>query len=658
MLPPDKSDPRTETLVKTHKGYDWRIVTFYPVVFALLLTVAAGFAYQQLFKTGEYAENEKLQSQRRIITPGPRGEILDREGRLLVGNVARYAITMNLDELRAEFRRTYLITRRNYREADDKNIPTSAELWSIARRAVMQGYLDQVNAITGRSEKIDAASFHRHFNQKLLIPYTLVEDLTLAEYARLTEQLPPNSPLRLTATSKRQYPGGNTAAHVLGFVQANDEINVENFPGDELTTFRMPGMTGKNGLELRFDERLQGKAGGVIYRVDPSGHRIEPPLHRVAPRQGDALRASIDIDLQQAAEKAMGDIANGGYAGAAVALDVRTGEVLVLSSKPDYDLNSLSPRISRDTYDKIEEQGAWLNRAIAQRYQPGSTFKLITTIAGFRNGKLQPSTTFNCPGYLRVGNRDFACHDRHVHNDINFNDALAKSCNVFFYREGLELGAQAIADEARRFGLDRPTGIELPYETKNMVIPDPAWKRRFIKDSWAAGDTVMMAIGQSYIVVTPLGMACFIASVARDETHTPPTLLHDPDRPPLKTAPIGLTPAQRAALVEAMRDTMRTGTGRILGDPRGMYRLGHLDIAGKSGTAQFGTGVKKLNFAWFIAYAPASNPRIAAAVVLEGDIPGEELGGGLRAAPIIGEIFKKYFEKHPDQIPRPPAAGS
>ncbi|AWI08965.1 peptidoglycan D,D-transpeptidase FtsI family protein [Ereboglobus luteus] len=657
MQPPDKTDPRSGTLVEIHKTYDKRIVIFYPTIGILLLIVAIGFAYQQLFKTNEYAESEKIQSLRRILTPGPRGNIYDREGRLLVGNLARYAVTINLDELRAEFRRAYLITRRNYREADDKNIPSSRQLWIIARYAVMQRYLDRINEITGRDEAVNATRFQRHFNQQLLIPYTLIDDLTPGEYARLAEQLPVNSPLRLTASSIRYYPHGSAAAHVLGYIRSSDDLDAEGFPGENLTTFKMRGTTGRDGLELRFNEHLQGKPGYTIYRVDPAGYRIEPPLEHQRAVQGQSIVTSLDIDLQKVAETQLGDIDNDGYRGAVVALDVPTGEVLALASNPGYNPNDFFPRLSQETVDKMNTQRAWFNLAIAGGYQPGSTFKIIDAIAGFRHNVLKPDTEYYCDGILRVGNRNFVCNNHSMRGEMSFRDAIAKSCNIFFYRESLVLGAQPIADEARRFGLDQRTGIELPSEGKGN-IPDPI-QRRARGLPWTGGDTVTLAIGQSEITVTPLEMAGFAASVARNETRTTPTILHDPNRTRQRTEPIGLTPEQRHALVDAMRETMKTGSGRMLTNPRfKALNLGYLDIAGKTGTAQREVWVDGkrgiINLAWFIGFAPAENPSIAIAVVLEGNIPGEELGGGAKAAPIAGYVLKKYFEKHPDQIPAQP----
>ena len=648
--PPGPLAAASGHLVETHKRHDWRLLVFYPIIAALLLLIIAGFAYQQLIKTDEYADREKLQSRRRILYPAPRGNIYDRDGRLLVGNRARYAITINLDELRAEFRLEYLQDRKNYREAyHDKDIPPSADLWNIARYTVVQRYLAQVNTIIGRDEHVDGDAFKRHFNQQLLIPYTLLNDLTPAEYSRLAEQLPVTSPLQLTATSVRFYPYDNAAAHTLGYIQGDDALNIEDFPGDDLTTFRMRGTTGKNGLEAQFNDHLQGKAGGTIYRVDPAGYRIEPPIERRSPEQGKNLTTSLDIDLQLACENAMGPSgAPDAYTGAVVALDIQTGEVLVLCSRPDYNLNDFSPRLSKEATQKIETAGAWFPRALSGLYPPGSTFKLVTGIAAMRAGKLTSDTIYNCAGRYLVGNRNYDCHDRHAHGDIDYHEALAKSCNIYFYQVGLSIGPQLMADQARALGLDKPTGIELPHETKNQIIPDPAWKRRVRGDAWAAGDTVTMAIGQSDLLVTPLGMACMTASLARDNLRTPPTLLHDDARPTLRTAPLGLTPEQRAWLIDAMRETVKTGTAKTLTN---VLHLGALDIAGKTGTAQKQSPKGMMNFAWFAGFAPATTPRIAVVVLLEGDVAGEEFGGGAKAAPVAGQIFKKYFEKHPDQLP-------
>jgi penicillin-binding protein 2 len=647
-------EARSGKLTETHKGYDPRLLVFYPLVAALLLLILGGFAYQQLFKADIYHERERLQHQRRILLPAPRGNIHDREGRLLVGNRARFEVTLNLDELRREFRLEYLRIRKNYRELGDKDIPSSTQMAVIARYSVVQRYLDEVNRVIGREARVGSRDLERHFRQQLLLPYTLLDDLTPGDHARLAEQLPVRSPLQLTAASVRDYPHGPAASHILGYTGATDDIPMEGFPGEDLATFKMRGTTGRAGIEKRFNDHLQGKAGGAIYRVDPAGYRIDPPLMRRTPVQGRNLTLSLDLDLQLAAEaamEAMSDDDGTRIAGAAVAIDVNTGEILAMASKPDYDLNHFTPRLSPATFKEIETEGGWLNRATQGFRPPGSTFKILTAIAAFRAGVLAPDTEVVCHGVMRIGDRLFHCHNHRDHGPMTFPDAIAKSCNTFFYTEGLAAGQPALTETARLFGLDQRTGVEID-ESARMNVPDPAWKKNTHGESWTAGDTAQLAIGQSGLQFSPLQMACFIASVARGEYHTPPTILHDPARPRLRTGKIGLTPVQRAALIEGMERTVKIGTGRRL-NSRAFPELQNLAIAAKTGTAQMANpqGGKFLNIAWFIGFAPAENPQIAIAVAMDGHVPGEEYGGGAIAAPIAGEILKTWAAKRA----RPPA---
>ena len=660
---PERTSERPDSLVESHKGYDPRLLFFYPLIALLLLVLIGGLAYQQLFRSDIHQAREKQQNQRRILMPGPRGDIYDREGRLLVKNRARFSVTLNLDELRSEFTTEVRRIRKNYLATDDKDLPSYSQLRAIARYTVVQRYLDQANGILGRTGKIDAQELDQHFRQQLLLPYTLVDELKPEEYAKLIEQLPVRSPLQVYASSTRDYPYGSAAAHTLGYVLSQDEVELKDFPGEGLQTFRMKGTTGKDGLEAKFNDRLQGKPGGTIYVVDPSGYRVEPAVHRRVPIQGQNLTTSLDIDLQIAAEDAVkaGESDGERISGAVAAIDVATGEVLALASMPNYNLNDFTPRLSSAAAKQIEDTGAWTNRAIQGLYAPGSTFKILTAIAGFRSGFTQPRSTVVCDGALQIGERSFPCHDRHAHGLIDLPHAISSSCNVFFYTQAIGATAQTIYDEAHRFHLDRPTSIELLHEQRRMLIPSPEWKKQTQGQNWFPGDTANTAIGQGFVRVTPLQMACFMASVARNETHTPPTLVHNPERTRLRTEPIGITPQQHKALIEGMRLCVESGTAsRTLNK---MMKLGDLKIAGKTGTAQKtiyekdGSVKGNLNFAWFIGFAPHDNPQIAIAVVLEGSVPGEEYGGGLMAAPVAGAVFKKYFEKK-DSLPALPAPTS
>jgi penicillin-binding protein 2 len=651
------------SVVEAHKAQRPRLLFFQFLIGSMLLVLAAGLAYRQLFRSGDYGERQRLQNQRRVLIPGPRGNIYDRNNHLLVGNRSRFAVTLYLDQLGKEFHTEYIKIVLHYRESEaDGEItrsdrPSPGQLEQIARLQVVQRYLDQVNRLLGRNDQVSVRDLHRHFQQQLLLPYILIDDLKPEEFARLLERLPIQSPLKVYTSSTRFYPYGSAASHVLGYVGTSEEIDVEDVPGEDLKTYAFKGTAGRDGLELYYDSLLQGKTGSAMYIVNPAGFRVRSAVKPVTPQQGGQLDISLDIDLQIAAEKAIDQFET--LKGAVAALDVRTGEVLVLASKPDYDLNAFSPRLSRAASEDIESRGAWYNLAINGVYPPGSTFKLVTTVAGLRSGRLTTDTsTAECEGTMRVGGRTFYC-DKSArgylrHGVLHLREAISQSCDVFFYTYGLKIGPNLIADEARRFQLDQPTGIDLPHETRRMLIPDPEWKKEKQHEGWFDGDTANMAIGQGFLGVTPLRMACFVASLARGETTTRPTLLHDPHRPPLHTEPIGLTPTQFATIVDGMEGCTVNGTAKIFNTTT--YRIPGLRIAGKTGTAQTTQEHKQINVAWFVCFAPAENPQIAIAVAIEGDTPGESFAGGLYAAPVAQAVLKAWFEKSQQSGSAAPAA--
>jgi len=639
---------RSGSLVESHKSYQPRVIFFHFVILALLVTLVAGLAYQQLFNTARHRDTERMQNQRRILVPGPRGNIYDREGRLLVGNRPRFAVVLYLDELKSEFISEARIIRRNYAEAGDKDLPTRDQFNQIARASVVQRYLDQVNQILQRHGTVDLVDLRKHFSRELLLPYTLIDDLEPADYAKLVERLPVKSPLQVYASSTRFYPYGSALAHTLGYVGVETDIDAEDFPGDDLKTFKMKGTIGRDGLEKVFDTRLQGEAGGSIFRVSPAGYKINPPLEKRLPVQGKNLVTSIDLDLQRVAEEAIGD-----QTGSAVAIDVRTGEVLVLASKPDYNLSDFAPRLTHAAAADIEERKAWTNRAISGAYPPGSTFKLVTAIAALRSGVVRPDEPIvDCEAVLYKYSHKFVCENGLVsHGQILLREAIAQSCDIYFYTAGWLATVDNLAAEARRFHLDERTHIELPNETGRMVIPDPAWKLKTRDEKWVPGDTAHMAIGQGDVLVTPLEMACFAASLARGETTTHPTLVHDANRAPQHSEPIGLRPDLMQAIIDGMEGCVTHGTAKSLSLPK-VKIPGGIRVAGKTGTAQV-PGSK--NIAWFICFAPIDHPEIALAVAVEGDTPYESYQGGLYAAPVANTILRKYFDKrdHPPAFSTP-----
>lgn len=616
--------------IESHSARNPRILVFYGLVALIVIVLTSGMAYRQLLKSGVYAERERIQNQRRVIVPGPRGNIYDRNGVVLVENRARFSVVLNLAELRPELRREFGQVLRNFRAMPKEDRPRADQLERLARMGVAQRYLDQVNAILNRREKVRARDLARHFEQSLLLPFTLLDDLRPEEYARLVERLPVNSPLQVYASSARNYPFGSAAAHTLGYVGVDTNPEVEDFGSEDLLTFKMKGSFGREGLEKQFDSLLQGKAGGAIYKVDPAGYKVPPAIETKLPVQGKALVTSLDIELQLAAEAALE-----GKTGSVVALDVATGEVLAMVSKPDFDPLTREPHVPKDlTPDQFEKTGVWLNRSTQGQYPPGSTFKIITAIAGLRSGAIDADQTrVVCPGYFMVGTRRFPCHLHSGHGERDVAGAIRDSCNVFFYKNGLEMGADLIANEAIRFGFNHPTGIELPAEFRRSAVASPAWKRENMKERWFPGDTANMSIGQGFTLISPLQAACMIASFARGEIETQPTLLHDPNRPRQRTERIGLTDHDYETIVKGMAMGYQFGTGKFA-------RVDGLTGATKSGTAQ----KHPIEIAWMVAFAPVENPQIAIAVALEGD-EGENYGGGANAGPVVKAILEKFKEK-------------
>ncbi len=640
-----------------HKGDNPRILLFFWVVLIASGALIIGLAWSQLIATNEFKEIEKRQTERRILKPGPRGDIYDRSGKLLVGNRPHYSAAVYLDDLRKEFRKEFVLVRNAADEAlieiyqntpieerpDQPPIANRSDCAWTARMNVIQRYLDQINAITGREDTLSQSKVMRHFNEKLLLPLPLVEDLDPDDYARLIEQLHPNpkiSPIRIHTDTARYYPYGSAASHTIGYVQSVSP-EPDEIPSDGIKTFTFKKKRGKTGLERHFDKHLSGSTGLEMWRVDPLGFQ-DKRLEIIPPKQGEDLITSIDIDLQLAAETAIGE-----RTGAVIALDVHTGEVLTIASHPNYDLNDLSPFIPRKTFDEINERGAWLNRTLQLSYPPGSTFKLLTSIAGLRAGTFTTETEHDCQGVYRVGNRIFRCHSRYGHGVTDLAGAIEGSCNVFYYSEGLRMGIDVISAEAIRFGLDQKTGIEVPYETSRLVVPTKEWKREKIGAGWVPGDTANTAIGQGFLLVTPLQMATVIASIARGETRTQPTLKALSREEGMQVnhggEPIGLTHKQYQTLWDGMQ--------RVIG-PDGTGRLVQIDgfpIAGKTGTADFRAHGKDVNLAWFVGFAPADNPQIALAVMVEGTSSSDSYHGGSTAGPIAKDVFLKFIEKYPER---------
>lgn len=627
MIGPGKK--RKETKPENPQRRIWWLMG---VVAFLFIVLWGGLVVRQLFQYWHFRKLEERQSLRRVLLPAPRGVITDRNGVVLANNKPRFSLIVYLGELRGEFR-TEQIRRVRLARAQGQEIDRNA-LQRGAMEAVLREHLKPIERFLNTKIDLDVAKIEKHLNQQPLMPYVLRNDLSINQFARLTELLRVDAPIQLQVQSLRTYPQGPLLSHVLGFVAMREPPSDDS----DLRTFSFKEQVGLNGVEKSFDDTLGGTMGMELWLVNPAGFKFER-TEQTSAKPGQPLRLTVDTRLQKALEKAFGR-----KIGAAAALDVGTGEVLALVSRPGYNPNDLIPSFDSKTNERINVHNGWMNRAIQGLYPPGSTFKLMTALAAIDAQKLTLDEKIGCPGYMEVGGRKYPCNNHAGHGNVNLVQALEKSCNVYFYTVGLRTGPDAVMAKAREYGLDKPTGIELPGETERMNLPTPAWKREKLFEPWYAGDTANVAIGQGDLLVTPLQMACMTASLARGDTHTPPTLIKKdhPAELPRKAAAEGLL-----RVIEGMKAAATTGTARLV-------RVEGLEIAAKTGTAQVKARGENLTLGWFVGFAPVENPQVAIAVVVEGTSPDDGYAGGTTAAPIARSFFAEW--KSINQPTPPPAA--
>lgn len=443
-------------------------------------------------------------------------------------------------------------------------------------------------------------------------------------------------------STKRYYPEGALAAHVLGYVGEVNRHELSRLPG-----YRMGDLIGKFGVEKKWESDLRGQGGGQQIEVDALGRRLRV-LGEVEATAGQSLVLTLDKELQRAAETALD-----GREGAIVVLDVWTGEVLAMVSRPSFDPNLFARGIKLAEWRSLIESPLHplRNRAIQGQYPPGSTFKILMAAAALEKGIVTPATRFFCPGGFPFGGRVFRCWKKGGHGSVDLRQAIAQSCDVYFYQVGQRLGINAIAEYARRFGLGAPLGIPLAHEAAGL-IPDAAWKKHVLGAPWYAGETLSVVIGQGYVTATPLQMAVATAAIANGGTVYRPSVvkrvLGDEGEPIREYTPevikkAGVRPQTLQLIRDGMYDVVNSpaGTGK-------KARLPDVLVAGKTGTSQVISGTRGKgtvlprhyrDHAWFVAFAPADAPEIAVSCVIEH--AGE--GGGAAAAPVVRQVLEAYF---------------
>lgn len=447
----------------------------------------------------------------------------------------------------------------------------------------------------------------------------------------------------------RQYLGGEMMAHIIGYT---GEVSREDLEKDESGESGIGDITGKNGIEKYLDSYLKGKSGAEQVEVNVLGKEIKL-VGRIQPVPGYNVMLTIDATLQKIAWEALKDMR-----GSVVAMDTRDGSVLALVSTPSFDPNLFNGGISIEDWENLSTDPShpMENRAVSGQYPPGSTYKLIVAAAALEEGLITPDTTFFCNGSFELGNRTYRCWQKKGHGHVNLHRAIVESCDVYFYNLGKLIGVDKLAEYARGFGLGSASGIDLPRE-KGGLIPTKQWKLARFRESWQMGETISLAIGQGYNLLTPLQLVNAYAALANGGVIYRPRLIKSIETmdgrvirsfEPEQKGKIPISQKNMEILRYALWGVVNEngGTGYAL-------RRKEADVCGKTGTSQV-IGLpedekarkRKINLArfrdhaLFVCFAPCKNPEIAVAVIVEN--AGH---GGSVAAPIARKIIDAYFER-------------
>ncbi|MDP1830558.1 MAG: penicillin-binding protein 2 [Geothrix sp.] len=612
-------DPRQQPLLRRRlgvfKGMAWSLV-------ALLVIV---YAWLQLVRHGEFKQLAMQQAVKVRPIPAPRGLVLDRNGHRLVDN--RRAL--------------HLVIQREDLPAKPEEVAALAEALALDPAALARKI--QIYRLAGKGR-----------------PLVLKENLDEAGIAIAERVRARFSFLGVEVAPRRVYLGDELAGHVLGYVGEVDEEMMMAKP----SLFRLGETIGKEGFEASGNDRLKGLDGQKRILVDQLGTEVAN-FGQVDAVAGRSLYLTLDAGLQKVAQEAFGD-----EAGSVVVLDLRDGGVLALYSSPSYDPNLFLNRLSQDMVDRYLANNVtrpMVNRATQGIYAPGSTFKLLVALAALEKGIATPQTVVYCAGKKNFYGRDFRCDKATGHGNLSMVQAIAQSCDVYFYELASRMDVDDIHATAEKYGLTERTGIDLPQE-KRTRIPSRAWKRKASPrdPKWYAGETISVGIGQGAVGVTPIGLARFFALLATKGKLLTPHLFYgfrgDQSNelelapvPPQKDTP--LDPKIWAILDEGLAEVVQSGTAGANPFIREIAKI--IPFSGKTGTAQVATFVDKAHYArqakklkdhaLFAGYAPREHPQIAFAVVVE------NAGfGSTAAAPIAAKLVKYWFvDRLANPLPAP-----
>ncbi len=616
------------------REYQERFTYLYTVLFIVIILFLSRLVFLQILNGDKMRRVSEENRIRRIKISSPRGMMLDRNRKILVDNHPSFDL-----EIIPQYLKQY----------KNEVIPLLSKITRIP--------ISDINEILEKSE--DQPSF---------IPIKIKTDLTRDEVAEIETWKISMPGVQIQEEIKRTNIYKDIAAHLLGYI---GEVNTIELPllNKKNSLYKLGDTTGKFGLEKEMEKVLRGVDGEKIVEVDALGRiKLEKGKSRVLSgtlekpaNPGKNLVLTIDQDLQLAATKAFGD-----KTGSIVAIDPRNGEVLAMLSRPAFDPTEFSRGIPINVWNQLltNENHPLMDKTIQDHYSPGSVFKVITAIAGLEEGVIDEKTKFHCSGSIKVGNRIYHCHKKHGHGDMNVISAITQSCDIFFYRLSQKLkSVDELAKWAYKFGLGKKTGIQLAREIPGLV-PTEEWKKKRFNQVWNGGETLSVAIGQSFLLSTIIQLANLYATLANGGTQYRPYVVKSVESIEGQVLQeFGPETVQKTSLSPKTIELIKQGLWGVINSPHGTafaQRLPGMDCVGKTGSAQVvriaadklfkkgGCESMKYNErqnALFAGYAPAKNPVIAVTVIAE-----HACHGGTGAGPIARAVIKTYLEKYNPDI--------
>ncbi|MCK9595129.1 MAG: penicillin-binding protein 2 [Candidatus Omnitrophica bacterium] len=561
-----------------------RIKVFNSLAIVVFLFLALSLLNTQVVQGRKYRDLSDKNCIRLIPQSGSRGNILDRRGNILVGNKISYDLVILPQDVQ-EPAATLL--------ALSKIIDVS---FTDLKKRFRSGYIGPT------------------------APVTLLSNIDIKKAVAVEEMKFDLDGVMIQPSTLRAYPYGRLAAHAIGYINEIDRWRLTKLAD---YGYKTRDMVGFGGVEEKYDYYLRQEDGGLSVEVDHRGRFMRVLGYRPG-QSGKDLQLTLDIRIQKIVEDKLS-----GRKGCVVIMDPDSGQIFALASYPDFDPNVFIRKSKRLIEDLVSDPGSpFVNRAISGLYPAGSTFKPAVAAAGLDTLKINRNTSFKCSGDIEIGQRQFNC--MHVHGQQNVVQALAHSCNIFFYRTGLLVGPQQIHDYAVRLGLSGPTGIELPYEYGGF-IPDPFWKKIYRFQNWYNGDTANLSIGQGELLVTPLNMCRMVAVFANKGKLVTPYLIKAIDGQDVSSSHRKISSAHlKANTVSIIRQGLREAVSDPSGTAGALARL-PVEVSGKTGTAQAPGGAAH---GWFIGFWPSKQPKYVICVFLE------RAGAGTASVGLCADIIR------------------